>query len=262
MRILIIPFLLFFCSFGAFAYDIQYEKSDSIKVVSLLNSARRQPEGTNIVIYFARQLKGVPYVAHTLEVNKDEQLIINLRQLDCTTYVENVTALALCVKQKAYTFEAFCANLRKIRYRGGAVPHYTERLHYFTDWIEDNTRKGVCREVQSPNPPFSAVQNINVYYMSTYPGKYKMLKGHPEYVKEIAATERALNKKSYRYVPSAPRNVLRHKFIAMLLAICGPYIPPMAQTNSWAIVPTGKTSYFMARYTLLVPTKRPFHSRL
>lgn len=37
--------------------------------------------------------------------------------------------------------------------------------------------------------------------MSTYPGKYKMLKGHPEYVKEIAATERALNKKSYRYVP-------------------------------------------------------------
>lgn len=201
MRILIIPFLLFFCSFGAFAYDIQYEKSDSIKVVSLLNSARRQPEGTNIVIYFARQLKGVPYVAHTLEVNKDEQLIINLRQLDCTTYVENVTALTLCVKQKAYTFEAFCANLRKIRYRGGAIPHYTERLHYFTDWIEDNTRKGVCREVQSPNPPFSAVQNINVYYMSTYPGKYKMLKGHPEYVKEIAATERALNKKSYRYVP-------------------------------------------------------------
>ena len=135
MRILIIPFLLFFCSFGAFAYDIQYEKSDSIKVVSLLNSARRQPEGTNIVIYFARQLKGVPYVAHTLEVNKDEQLIINLRQLDCTTYVENVTALTLCVKQKTYTFESFCANLRKIRYRGGcrSALHRTSALFHGLD---------------------------------------------------------------------------------------------------------------------------------
>lgn len=194
--------MLFGLSFAS-AYDVQYNQSDSLKVVELLEGARRQPSGTNIVIYFARQLKGLPYVAHTLEVNRTEKLVVNLRQLDCTTYVENVVALALCMRQKAYTFKAFCDNLCKIRYRGGATPHYTKRLHYFTDWIADNTAKGICSEVQSPNPPFTAVQKIAVYYMSTYPSKYKMLAENPEYVPVIAATERELNKASYRYVPKS-----------------------------------------------------------
>ena len=194
--------MLFGLSFAS-AYDVQYNQSDSLKVVELLEGARRQPSGTNIVIYFARQLKGLPYVAHTLEVNRTEKLVVNLRQLDCTTYVENVVALALCMRQKAYTFKAFCDNLCKIRYRGGATPHYTKRLHYFTDWIADNTAKGICSEVQSPNPPFTAVQKIAVYYMSTYPSKYKMLAENPEYVPVIAATERELNKASYWYVPKS-----------------------------------------------------------
>ena len=194
--------MLFGLSFAS-AYDVQYNQSDSLKVVELLEGARRQPSSTNIVIYFARQLKGLPYVAHTLEVNRTEKLVVNLRQLDCTTYVENVVALALCMRQKAYTFKAFCDNLCKIRYRGGATPHYTKRLHYFTDWIADNTAKGICSEVQSPNPPFTAVQKIAVYYMSTYPSKYKMLAENPEYVPVIAATERELNKASYWYVPKS-----------------------------------------------------------
>ncbi len=203
MRLFIISFFMLFGLSFASAYDVQYNKSDSLKVVELLEGARRQPSGTNIVIYFARQLKGLPYVAHTLEVNRTEKLVVNLRQLDCTTYVENVVALALCMRQKAYTFKAFCDNLCKIRYRGGATPHYTKRLHYFTDWIADNTAKGICSEVQSPNPPFTAVQKIAVYYMSTYPSKYKMLAENPEYVPVIAATERELNKVSYRYVPKS-----------------------------------------------------------
>ena len=186
---------------------VQYSKSDSMKVVSLLDGARRQAEGTNFMIYFARKLLGLPYVAHTLEVNKRERLVVNLRQLDCTTYVENVVALTMCVRQKAYLFSAFCANLQKIRYRGGGVPHYVSRLHYFTDWIEDNAAKGICREIQSPVPPFSATQKINVYYMSTYPSKYKMLKENPEYVPQIAETERSLNKLAFKYIPkSAVKN--------------------------------------------------------
>lgn len=203
MRLFIISFFMLFGLSFASAYDVQYNQSDSLKVVELLEGARRQPSGTNIVIYFARQLKGLPYVAHTLEVNRTEKLVVNLRQLDCTTYVENVVALALCMSQKAYTFKAFCDNLCKIRYRGGATPHYTKRLHYFTDWIADNTAKGICSEVQSPNPPFTAVQKIAVYYMSTYPSKYKMLAENPEYVPVIAATERELNKASYWYVPKS-----------------------------------------------------------
>ena len=192
---------------GTVASYVQYTKADSLKVVGLLESASELSGRANVTVFFARKLLGLPYVAHTLEVNRRERLVVNLRQLDCTTYVENVVALTMCARQKAYTFNAFCDNLRTIRYRGGFVPHYVKRLHYFTDWIEDNTAKGLCREVQAPVPPFTAVQDINVYYMSTYPEKYKMLKDNPEYVPQIAETEKALNKKSFRYVPkSAVKN--------------------------------------------------------
>lgn len=194
---------------GTVASYVQYTKADSLKVVGLLESASELSGRANVTVFFARKLLGLPYVAHTLEVNRRERLVVNLRQLDCTTYVENVVALTMCARQKAYTFNAFCDNLRTIRYRGGSVPHYVKRLHYFTDWIEDNTAKGLCREVQAPVPPFTAVQDINVYYMSTYPEKYKMLKDNPEYVPQIAETEKALNKKSFRYVPkSAVKNTI------------------------------------------------------
>lgn len=183
------------------AYEVQYDKEDSLKVVSLLNEYRNLPKGTNVVIYFARQLKDVPYIAHTLEVNDTEKLVINLHQLDCTTYVENVTALTLCAKQQKYTFKAFCDNLRIIRYRRDTIVSYPTRLHYFTEWIDDNTHKGLCREIQTPNPPFMVLQNINVFYMSTYPDKYKALKTHPEYIPQIIQTEKNINKKSYRYIP-------------------------------------------------------------
>ena len=112
-------------------YSVTYLKSDSVKVVRLLNEARKLPADDNLTLYFARRLKGLPYVAHTLEVNHTEKLIVNLRQLDCTTLVENVTALYLCMKQKAYTFDAFCDNLKTIRYRNGSNPSYPARLALF-----------------------------------------------------------------------------------------------------------------------------------
>ena len=185
----------------AFGYERQYTKEDSIKVVTLIKKARKQQANTNMVIFFARQLLGIPYVSHTLEVNKTEQLVVNLRQLDCTTYVENVFALYLCMKDKKYSFDDFCDNIMKIRYRGGKNPHYTIRLHYFTDWIEDNTSMNLCREIQSPVPPFSSVQKIKVGYMSANPSKYKMLKDNPDYLPEIAKSEKRLNTQEYRYIP-------------------------------------------------------------
>lgn len=36
-----------------------------------------------------------PYVAHTLEVNDEEKLVVNFDEVDCTTFVEYVLALSL-----------------------------------------------------------------------------------------------------------------------------------------------------------------------
>ena len=133
--------------------QVQYQREDSIRVMQLLDEA---PRNGNLLVHFARQLLDVPYVGHTLEPNDKERLIINLRELDCTTMVENALALSLCVRDSLYSFEAFCHILQKIRYIQGDEPAYIKRLHYFTSWIEDNTAMGFCREIPSPNPPFTA----------------------------------------------------------------------------------------------------------
>lgn len=182
---------------------VQYTSTDSTTVVSLLNKAKKQgvKSTANCQLFFARQLLGIPYVASTLEVNKKETLIVNLRQLDCTTYVENVTALTLCIKNGKTDFKHFCANLQKLRYSDGQNKGYQSRLHYFTDWIENNTKLGICKEIQSPNPPFTARQTIAVNYMTKHSGRYPMLKGDSEMISQIAKTEQNLNGKRYMYIP-------------------------------------------------------------
>ena len=178
-----------------------YTRADSLTVTRLLKGARKAKPTSNWMIYFARQLRGLPYVAQTLEKNKKEQLVVNLRQLDCTTYVENVAALSLCMKNQKYTFEDFCNFLRHLRYENGVVS-YPTRLHYFTAWIDNNTKDGfVKKEIQSPNPPFTKVQTININYMTQHVGRYPMLKQNPEWVKEIRDIENRYNGLRFRYIP-------------------------------------------------------------
>ena len=190
-------FLLFFaCQLNA----ITYTKADSIRVVKLLEDGLRQNKNTNLMIYYARRLEGIPYVAKTLEVNPTEQLIVNLRQLDCTTYVENVLALTLCVKNSSVSFKDFCRNLQKIRYDEGNI-RYTSRLHYFSNWIANNTKNGFVSEIQKNRPPFTSIQVVNTNYMTNHIGSYPMLMAHPEWLESISAMEKELSGKRYRYIP-------------------------------------------------------------
>ena len=168
---------------------------------TLLKEASQKPADTCFPLFFAREFLDVPYVAHTLEVNDDEQLVINVRELDCTTLVETVTALTLCAHQKQFTFAAYQNNLRNMRYYNGVVDTYTSRIHYFTDWIVTNSKAGIVSEIQQPNPPFTAVQTVKVNYMSEHPQSYKALKAHPEYVADIRKMEARITGMKFRFIP-------------------------------------------------------------
>lgn len=201
MKKAIIAFLLLVVTSPLWA-KAQYTTADSIKVVKLLQEGKKQKGKQDLVLFFARKFLGIPYVASTLENNTDEQLVINLRQLDCTTFVENVLTLTLCTKNGQTTFDDFCNQLRKIRYRNGKVG-YPTRLHYFSEWISDNTRMGFVEETQAPNPPFSAVQTLQINFMSTHVDKYPMLVRTPAFIKPIAQMESELNGQTCRYIPKA-----------------------------------------------------------
>lgn len=174
-----------------------------IAIEAFLRDAKQQPAKTNFPLYFARKFLDVPYVAHTLEVNDDEQLVINVEELDCTTLVETVTALTLCAYRKEFTYAAYQNNLRNMRYRDGVINGYPSRIHYFTDWIMSNQQAGIVSEIQQPNPPFTAVQTVKVSYMSEHPQSYKALKAHPEYVAEIQEMEQRITGQKFRFIPKS-----------------------------------------------------------
>ena len=174
-----------------------YQRADSVKICQLLGQANRETS----VLWLARQFLGVPYVAHTLEVNDDERLVVNTRQLDCTTFVETVTALKMCAQTGKLSFADYQAVLRQLRYRQGRMAGYPSRLHYFTDWIRDKADMQLVTDVQQPNPPFTAVQTVNVNYMSTHPDAYKALKANAALIPEIRAQEQSLTGMKVRYIP-------------------------------------------------------------
>ncbi len=185
----------------------QYTPEDSIRVMNLLQSAEKDAAKDSTagqtMLRIGRDIEkmNIPYVAHTLEPNDQERLIINLRELDCTTFVESAMALTLCVRSGRTTFDDYCRILQKIRYWQGRAPQYIRRLHYFTSWIEDNTTMDLVKELQSPNPPFTAVQTVQAHYMTQHVDKYRMLTVNPQDVPMIREMEKRIEGKKYRYIP-------------------------------------------------------------
>lgn len=195
---------LFFLSLPAFAQKVDFQRADSLKVMSLFAKAKtlgRTATG-GYMVFFARQLRGVPYVGKTLEKSKDERLVVNLRQLDCTTYVETVLALSRCMVQRKPTFANYCDQLRRVRYAGGVVS-YPTRQHYFTYWILRNDKEGIVKDLQAPNPPFKAVQTVKADYMTRHLSQYPMLTGKPEWVGKIKAMEDSITGMRPRYIPKS-----------------------------------------------------------
>lgn len=202
---IIFSFIIWCWALIGIAQSVEYKAADSIRIEEMLKQAQRErPE--NAMLFFGKQFLGVLYVAHTLEEGEREHLIINTRALDCTTFVENVLALFICYHEKATSFHAFCDQLRNIRYRGGILTDYTSRLHYFTWWGEDNEAMGLVKAVDTGKFPFTATQRLNINYMTVHPTLYKHLKNNPQFVKVIAAQEKASNGKTYRYIPKSLLN--------------------------------------------------------
>lgn len=151
-----------------------------------------------LLIETARFFLGTPYVASTLE-REPEGLVINLREMDCTTFAENVIALTRTLQDATPSFDVFCWNLQQVRYRKNTITDYTDRLHYMTDWLYENDRKRIVKDMNREigGQPFP----LNLSYISTHPDSYKQLKNHPERVQKMTYKEKEINARSYYYLP-------------------------------------------------------------
>ena len=140
-----------------------------------------------------------PYVANTLEA-ADEILIVNLRELDCTTFVENVIALSLAARGEKLSFDAFVDELRKIRYRNGSIDDYSSRLHYTCDWVFENQQRGIVENISRQLGGTKDVRKI--HFMTSHREAYRQLASDEQMLQKMSLREKIINDRGgFYYLP-------------------------------------------------------------
>jgi len=153
-----------------------------------------------------RTFVGTAYVPRTLEAEGPEGLVIDFRGLDCVTFVENVLALGRFVRlhppqivqDRPAAEAAYEVLLTEIRYRNGVIDGYPSRLHYFSDWIRDNERRGLVRDVTGDLGGVPDDEPID--FMTTHVDAYRQL-SEPANVALVREAEVALTAAGRDFVP-------------------------------------------------------------
>jgi len=177
-----------------------YQAKDKEILEQVLNlySAEKDATTSDLMLKVGSFFQGTPYVAHTLE-KEDEQLVINLRELDCTTFAENCLAISRTLSSESHTFDQFCAELQFIRYRDGLINGYPSRLHYFCDWIFNNAQANLVKDISEEIAQTPFPKQIN--FMSSHPDSYRQLKDSIPLVEAIAAQEKEISARKMFFIP-------------------------------------------------------------
>lgn len=166
------------------------------------------PAGAAIV-QVGRRFVGVDYKPGTLEAPGPERLVIDLREFDCVTFVENVLALSHFIRHDGARVLAdppkararYEAYLRDLRYRDGRLDGYPSRLHYFSEWLSDHERRGMLRQL---GDEIGAVPDDRpIDFMTTHATAYRQLADSANLaaIRQVEARLNAGPKR--RYVPKA-----------------------------------------------------------
>jgi hypothetical protein len=148
----------------------------------------------------AQQFLGAAYKANLLDQSPEETLVVTLNQFDCVLFVETVLALARGVAVQDYSYETFVNHLGNQRYGNGQMDGYCSRLHYFSDWINDNQKRGTVQNMGQMLGGISLNKTLN--FMSTHRQSYpRMAKDNATY-QCIVEREAQLDGLAIDYIPT------------------------------------------------------------
>ena len=147
----------------------------------------------DLVVRAASLQLGKPY-HNPPQVAGPETLRIELNTFQCASFVESSLAIARCVVKRTPSPACFLEEVEASRYRGGERVSFGSRLHYFTDWMEDNTRRGRLEELGPRLGAKPVRQALN--FMTMNPAQYPAL-ADPAVVAEIRAVEERLSAASH-----------------------------------------------------------------
>ena len=147
-----------------------------------------------LIIEIGRFFLGAPYQAGTLEKAGRERLVASLVEFDCTTFVETVLALARCAIAGKLSPSEFQKNIKFVRYRQGKIDGYASRLHYFIDWLRDNEKKKVLKDVSRSLD--GTPRRKKIYFMTSHRELYAGLKHEAEF-RRMLVVEKNISRKVF-----------------------------------------------------------------
>lgn len=188
MRQFLLLLILLTNSQLGFTQQITCSPKDKAAVEEKINTIERMLQSNygNTLVSVGKTFMTTPYVAKTLEIGDTETLVVNLQGLDCTTFVENVLAFSMLLRQQEYSFDAFINNLEIIRYKDGVLDGYASRLHYFSEWIANNAEKTLVKDITGEIGGIEITKDID--FMSTHRNLYPYLADDLNFAK-IKASE-------------------------------------------------------------------------
>jgi hypothetical protein len=162
----------------------------------------------DLIVDIGRLFINRPYKAGTIENAGKENLIVNVSAFDCTTLVEAVLAFARCVAAGKISYNEFRKNLKSIRYRQGKINGYSSRLHYFTDWLDDNENKEFLINISKTLG--GKLQRKKVNFMTNHRELYPALQNKTQLAR-MASIEKKLSHKTFSVIEKDKATTQRSK---------------------------------------------------
>lgn len=153
----------------------------------------------NLISFYAEKQIGIPYKAGLLDHSPKEKLVSTLKGSDCVIYVETTLALTLTTIKGDTSYDAFRRNLQFIRYRNGILNGYYSRLHYFSDWLLNNQKKGDLTIITQKWKGVEPVGKID--FMSHHLKSYPKLAASDSLLKLMEHREALLSRDHLKYLP-------------------------------------------------------------
>jgi Protein of unknown function (DUF1460) len=165
----------------------------------------------DFTLNIAKSFLNRPYKAHTLEGNATEKLVVNLRDFDCSTFVETCIAMGLTYRKNDISYDKFKGYLKRLRYYNkGTIKGYDSRIHYFSDWLYTHAQDGLLEDI---TPSMGGVEwKRNVNFMSTHWDKYPFVK-NTSLQEKIQSVESKISNQNFTFIPKSKVKSIENQFL-------------------------------------------------
>jgi len=150
-------------------------------------------------------LVGTPYKNYTLELDpRIEAPSVNMSGMDCWTFFEISLATARLLKSDPSPSPGDMLRLIEMdRYRGGRCTGiFTSRLHQLEDWLYDNQRRGLVKDI-TPSLPGARKIYRDVEDMAPMGKRIPQFRANPSLIPVMAGIESKLSERGIWYVPKS-----------------------------------------------------------